>query len=260
MTAAGGEPVTGGNSLRWLVSLARPLRGRLVVAALTGALATGCGVALLAVSGFLLARASQHPDIAALSVAVVAVRALSIGRGGFRYAERLASHDAAFRVLARVRVAIWRRLEAVAPAGLPAFGSGDLLARLVSDVDASQDLFIRGLNPLFAAVLVGCGAVLTCLALVGRAGVVLAAGLVVGIVAVPVLCLRDFPARQPAGRDGAGPTRLGRDGAAVRGGGSGSIRCARLRDGAGSSGPGKTSRRARFDWARRPLSARVCRP
>ena len=182
--------MTDGNSLRWLVSLARPLRGRLVMAALTGALATGCGVALLAVSGFLLARASQHPDIAALSVAVVAVRALSIGRGGFRYAERLASHDAAFRVLARVRVALWHRLEAVAPAGLPAFGSGDLLTRLVSDVDASQDLFIRGLNPLFAAALVGCGAVLTCFALVGRAGVVLAAGLVVGIVAVPVLCLR----------------------------------------------------------------------
>jgi thiol reductant ABC exporter CydC subunit len=165
------------------------VRGRLVVAALTGALATGCGVALLAVSGFLLARASQHPDIAALSVAVVAVRALSIGRGGFRYAERLASHDAAFRVLARVRVAIWRRLEAVAPAGLPAFGSGDLLTRLVSDVDASQDLFIRGLNPLFAATLVGGGAVLTCLALVGQAGLVLAAGLAVGIAAVPAGCL-----------------------------------------------------------------------
>ncbi len=178
------------SSLRRLVSLAKPLRGRLVVAALAGALATGCGVALLAVSGFLLARASQHPDIAALSVAVVAVRALSIGRGGFRYAERLASHDVAFRVLAKVRVAIWRRLEAVAPAGLPAFHSGDLLTRLVGDVDSTQDLFIRGLNPLFAAVLVGCGAVLTCLALVNRAGLILAAGLIVGIAAVPRLCVR----------------------------------------------------------------------
>jgi ATP-binding cassette subfamily C protein CydC len=177
-------------SLRRLVSLARPLRGRLVVAALAGALATGCGVALLATSGFLLARASQHPDIAALSVAVVAVRALSIGRGGFRYAERLASHDVAFRVLARVRVAIWRRLEAVAPGGLPAFHSADLLTRLVSDVDSTQDLFIRGLNPLFAAVLVGCGAVLTCVALLSRAGLALAAGLVIGIAAVPVLCAR----------------------------------------------------------------------
>ena len=64
-----------------LLRLARPLRSRLLIAAGAGAMATGCGVALLAVSGFLLARASQHPDIAALSVAVVAVRGLSIGRG-----------------------------------------------------------------------------------------------------------------------------------------------------------------------------------
>ena len=110
-----------------------------------GAAATGCGVALLAVSGFLLARASQHPGILAISAAVVAVRALSAGRGVSRYLERLASHDAAFRVLARVRVRIYRRLERLAPAGLAEFSSGDLLARLVSDVDATQDLFIRGI-------------------------------------------------------------------------------------------------------------------
>jgi len=58
-----------------------------------------------------------------------------------------ASHDVAFRVLALTRVAIWRRLEALAPAGLPAFRSADLLSRLVGDVDATQDLFIRGLPP-----------------------------------------------------------------------------------------------------------------
>ena len=64
----------------------------------------------------------------------------------FRYLERLATHDVAFRVLAEVRVAIYRRLERLAPAGLAAFRSGDLLARLISDVDATQDLFIRGLG------------------------------------------------------------------------------------------------------------------
>src|SRR5215469_2682815 len=63
-----------------MIMLARPLRGRLVLAVLAGAAATGCGVALLATSGFLLARASQHPSIVAISVAVVAVRGLSVGR------------------------------------------------------------------------------------------------------------------------------------------------------------------------------------
>src|ERR1700749_2170704 len=96
----------------------RALRSRLLLAVAAGAAATGCGVALLAVSGFLLARASQPPSISAISAAVVAVRALSIGRGVSRYLERLSSHDVALRVLAQVRVAIWRRLEALAPAGL----------------------------------------------------------------------------------------------------------------------------------------------
>ncbi len=92
-------------------------------------------------------RASEHPGIIAISAAVVAVRALSVGRGMFRYGERLASHDVAFRVLADVRVSIYRRLERLAPAGLRAFRSGDLLTRLISDVDATRTWFIRAIEP-----------------------------------------------------------------------------------------------------------------
>ncbi|TVZ00403.1 thiol reductant ABC exporter subunit CydC [Trebonia kvetii] len=169
-----------------LLAMARPLRGRLLGAAAAGAAATGCGVALLAVSGFLLARASQHPSILAISVAVVAVRALSVGRGVFRYLERLASHDVAFRVLAQVRVAIWRRLEALAPNGLVLFRSGDLLARLVSDVDATQDLFIRGVTPVVAAALVGGATVAGCLLILAPAAAVLAAGLLTAALVVPL--------------------------------------------------------------------------
>jgi ATP-binding cassette, subfamily C, bacterial CydC len=169
-----------------LLAMARPLRGRLLLAVVAGAAATGCGVALLAVSGFLLSRASEHPSIIAISVAVVAVRAFSVGRAVSRYLERLASHDVAFRVLAEVRVAIWRRLEALAPAGLAMFRSGDLLARLVSDVDATQDLFIRGLTPLLTAALVGAGVVTGCLFILAPAAAVLAIGLLVAGVAVPL--------------------------------------------------------------------------
>jgi ATP-binding cassette, subfamily C, bacterial CydC len=172
-----------------LLWLARPMRGQLLVSVLAGAAATGCGVALLAVSGFLLARASQHPGILAISVAVVAVRGLAIGRGVFRYIERLASHDVAFRVLADIRVAIYRRLERLAPAGLAAFRSGDLLARLISDVDATQDLFIRGVGPPLAAALVGAGAVTACLLILAPAGGVLALGLLTAGVAVPALAV-----------------------------------------------------------------------
>jgi ATP-binding cassette, subfamily C, bacterial CydC len=173
-----------------LLALAGPQRGRLLAAVLAGAGATGCGVALLAVSGFLLARASQHPNIVAISVAVVAVRGLSVGRSVFRYLERLGTHDVAFRVLARVRVAIYTRLERLAPAGLAAFRSGDLLARLISDVDATQDLFIRGLAPPLTAVLVGAAAAGAVLAILSPAAGALAAGLIVAGVAVPWLTAR----------------------------------------------------------------------
>jgi ATP-binding cassette subfamily C protein CydC len=172
-----------------LLWLARPLRGWLVLSVLAGASATGCGVGLLATSGFLLARASEHPSILAISVAVVAVRALSIGRGVSRYIERLTSHEVAFRVLADIRVAIYRRLERLAPAGLAAFRSGDLLAALISDVDATQDLFIRGIGPPLAAALVGGGAVTVCLLIFAPAGGVLAVGLLAAGAAVPPLAV-----------------------------------------------------------------------
>ena len=167
--------------------LAWPLRQRLILAVLAGAAATGCGIALLATSGFLLARASQHPNILAISIAVVAVRGLSVGRGVFRYAERLASHDAAFRILVDIRVRAFQRLERLAPAGLRTLWSGDLLARLVSDVDATQDLFLRGVAPPVAAVLAGGGAVIACLLILPPAGAALAAGLLAAGALVPWL-------------------------------------------------------------------------
>ena len=201
----------GAHPLWRLLPLARPARGRLALAVLAGAAATGCGVALLGVSGFLLARASQHPPIVAISAAVVAVRALSVGRGVFRYAERLASHDVAFRVLAGLRVRVYRRLERLAPAGLREFRSGDLLARLVSDVDATQELFLRGVGPPLAAALVGAGAVVAVWLLLGApAGAVLAAGMVAGGLLVPWLA-------------SARARRAGQRTAAARGGFSASL-------------------------------------
>src|SRR5262249_10597843 len=177
--------------------LARPLRARLILAVLAGAAAPGCGIALLATSGFLLARASQHPNILAASLAGVAVSGPSVGRGVFRYGERLASHDAAFRILADIRVRPFQRLERLAPAGLRALRPGDLLARLVSDVDATQDLFLRGVAPPAAAVLAGTGAVVACLLIFPAAGLALAAGLLARGAPVPWLGAPPGPPRRP---------------------------------------------------------------
>ena len=84
-----------------------------------GTLALGAGVGLMATSAWLISRAAQHPPVLMLMVAIVAVRAFGIGRGVFRYAERLTGHDATFRVLADLRYARVRAARAARPAGGP---------------------------------------------------------------------------------------------------------------------------------------------
>lgn len=111
-------------------------------------------VALLACSAWLIARAAEQPQLAYLSAAVVGVRAFALSRAAFRYVERLASHDAAFRQLAELRVAVFQRLIPLAPAGLARTQRGDLLSRLVSDVDGLQDLPLRVVQPLLVSGIV----------------------------------------------------------------------------------------------------------
>ncbi|MFJ2230975.1 thiol reductant ABC exporter subunit CydD [Streptomyces halstedii] len=166
---------------------ARAERGKLSLALLLGSLAVGSSVGLMAVSGWLISRASEQPPVLYLMVAVTATRAFGLGRAVFRYAERLVSHDAVLRTLAELRVAVYRGLERVAPAGLRTARRGDLLTRLVSDVDALQDYWLRWLLPAGTALLVGVGAVGFTGWLLPEAGAVLAAGLLLAGVGVPLV-------------------------------------------------------------------------
>ncbi|MFD8613205.1 thiol reductant ABC exporter subunit CydD [Streptomyces sp. NPDC059631] len=162
-------------------------RGRLALALLLGSLALGSAVGLMATSGWLISRASQHPPVLYLMVAVTATRAFGIGRAVFRYAERLVSHDAVLRMLAETRVAVYRRLERLAPAGLRRARRGDLLSRLVADVDALQDYWLRWLLPAGAAVTVSATSVAFTAWLLPEAGAVLAAGLLAAGAGVPLI-------------------------------------------------------------------------
>ncbi|MFD5188325.1 thiol reductant ABC exporter subunit CydD [Streptomyces sp. NPDC058357] len=162
-------------------------RGRLALALLLGSLAVGSAVGLMAVSGWLISRASEQPPVLYLMVAVTATRAFGLGRAVFRYAERLVSHDAVLKLLAELRVAVYRGLERVAPAGLRRTRRGDLLSRLVSDVDALQDYWLRWMLPAGTAVVVGTAAAGFIGWLLPAAGVVLAAGLLLAGVGVPLV-------------------------------------------------------------------------
>jgi thiol reductant ABC exporter CydC subunit len=170
-----------------LLALTRGGGGRLVVAGLLGAGAVCAAVGLLATSAWLISRASQHPPVEVLAVAIVGVRFFGIARGVARYLERLVGHDAALRSLTGVRVRVYERLEQLAPAGLPAFRSGDLLARVVADVDALQDLPLRVLQPVLVALVAGAAVVGLLWWLLPAAGLLLAVLLVTAAVAVPAV-------------------------------------------------------------------------
>jgi ATP-binding cassette subfamily C protein CydCD len=186
-TVLGGSRAPRGGVLARVRAMAQPLRGRLLLALLLGALALGSAVGLMATSGWLISRASQQPPVLYLMVAVTATRAFGIGRAVFRYTERLVSHDAVLRMLAATRVAVYRRLERLAPAGLRSARRGDLLSRLVADVDVLQDYWLRWLLPVGAACAVSAGAVGFTAWLLPEAGAALATGLLAAGVGVPLL-------------------------------------------------------------------------
>ncbi|MFD9904732.1 thiol reductant ABC exporter subunit CydD [Streptomyces sp. NPDC059063] len=189
LTQAGawGESHAKGGVLARVRGVAQQRRGRLALALLLGSLALGSAVGLMATSGWLISRASEQPPVMYLMIAVTATRAFGIGRACFRYAERLVSHDAVLRMLADMRVTVFRRLERLAPAGLRTTRRGDLLSRLVADVDALQDYWLRWLLPAGAAAVVSAGAVGFTAWLLPEAGAVLAVGLLVAGVGVPLV-------------------------------------------------------------------------
>jgi thiol reductant ABC exporter CydC subunit len=162
----------------------------MALGALAALLATASSVALLACGAWLLARAAQRPPIIALSVAVVGVRAFAVSRGTLRYVERLVTHDATLRVLVDLRVNVFRRLERLAPTGLPAFRRGDLLARLVGDVEAVQDVFLRALLPWVTGTAVALLAAAGVLLLLPAAGAVLLAAVLAVAAVLPWLTRR----------------------------------------------------------------------
>ncbi|MFD3405931.1 thiol reductant ABC exporter subunit CydC [Kribbella sp. NPDC058693] len=167
--------------------LVRPeagVRWRLLLALFLGVAAAGSAVALLATSAWLITAASAQPPVLLLLVPIVAVRAFGVGRGVFRYVERLVGHDAAYRVLGETRARVTRRLESVAPTSRR---QGDLLARLVLDVDAVLDLWLRVLLPVAVAAITAAATVALLALLLPAAGAAVAVAVLVACTVVPWL-------------------------------------------------------------------------
>ncbi|MEU4607966.1 thiol reductant ABC exporter subunit CydC [Kribbella sp. NPDC023972] len=160
---------------------------RLLLALVAGVAAAGSAVALLATSAWLITTAAAQPPVLILMVAIVAVRAFGVGRGVFRYVERLVGHDAAYRVLGETRARITGRLEKLAPGGLTSRRKGDLLARLVLDVDAVLDLWLRVVLPVAVAAVTATATVALLAVLLPAAGTAVALAVLVACTVVPWL-------------------------------------------------------------------------
>jgi thiol reductant ABC exporter CydC subunit len=172
-------------TLRRLLRLAAAPRGRSALAVLLGAATVLCGVGLMATAGYVISRAAERPDVLALGVAIVGVRFFALARPITRYLERLASHDLALRVLGGVRARFYRRIEPLAPADLGGYRTGDLLSRLVADVDAMQNLQLRGTGPPLTALIAGLVSVAVTAAFLPAAALALGVGLLIAAVAAP---------------------------------------------------------------------------
>lgn len=181
-------------------------------AVLLGVLALGSAVALAAVSAWLITRAAQMPPVLELSAATVAVRAFGIGRGLFRYLERLASHEVALRGMARLRTTLYERLADGRPDATIGLRRGDLLARVGADVDAVGDVVVRGLLPGAVAAVLGLGTVVAMGLLLPAAGLSLALCLLLAGVVAPWIAQRAARAteqRAAAARADMAATALG---------------------------------------------------
>ncbi|QNE34225.1 thiol reductant ABC exporter subunit CydC [Leifsonia shinshuensis] len=165
---------------RRILRLALPPARRLWSAIALGALSGASAVALLGVSAWLITRASEQPSLIYISMAVVGVRAFALGRAFFRYLERLAGHDAAFRRLGDIRADLFARLVPLGPDGVGAgdrrdgrAGGGELLSRLADDVDELPDFALRVVQPLVSGGVVVLASVVATFLFLPAAGVVL---------------------------------------------------------------------------------------
>ena len=167
-------------------SSTRPVAWQLTSSALLGGMSLGAAVGLLATSAWLISMASTQPPILTLEIAIVAVRFFALARGLLRYAERLMSHDAVFRTLTYLRIFLYNRLEQLVPVSFPLFRRGELLNRLVNDVETVQDLWLRVVIPWISALVSALCGIGIAVWLSPQAGTLLIITTGIGLIGIPL--------------------------------------------------------------------------
>lgn len=175
------------SELSQILRLMKPFWRRALLALLLTALTIGSSVALMMTSAWLISTAALQLGITSLGVAPAAVRLFGLSRAVFRYLERLVSHDVTFRLLARLRVWFYERIEPLSLVQLQSFRSGDLISRVVSDVDELQNFYLRLVSPPAVAAIMTVAMGLAFGAIDRRVGLVVAGCMLLAGVLLPLL-------------------------------------------------------------------------
>lgn len=140
-----------------LLSLLKGYQKWVIMAIFLGWATVISWIALISTSAYLISYAALHPSVAELQVAIVGVRFFGIARGIFRYLERMVSHTITFKLLARLRVWFYNAIEPLAPANLIENKSGDMVSRMVGDIETLQEFYVRVVAPPVVALFTGIG-------------------------------------------------------------------------------------------------------
>lgn len=200
--AAAVEPVTGRapaltrSPLATMLGLMRPAAGRWVAAVLVGLASSAAGLALIAVSGWLIVRAGSQPAIMYLLVAIVGVRFFGLARSVLRYVERLLTHDAAFALADRMRLRLWAAIATRGAGSRTLLEGGTAVDYVVTSTHRVRDLLPRVLTPAAVGVLVVVGAVVTTGFVVPSLVAAVASGLLITALAAGVVAAADGRGQQ----------------------------------------------------------------
>lgn len=170
------------------LGMLRPYKWWVVLAVSAGIFTVAANMGLMSTSAYLIAKAAEHPyTILLLWVPIVGVRFFGTSRGVFRYFERYISHDVTFQLLKELRVFVYRRLEPLFPAGAVGYHSGDLLSRVVGDIEVLQNLYLGLFAPPIIATLIFVAAIVFMGSFAPQLAVSLAVFLLLSGFAVPLL-------------------------------------------------------------------------
>jgi ATP-binding cassette, subfamily C, bacterial CydC len=137
-----------------LLTFLRPFWWQVSLAIILGSATVASNIGLLGMAAYLIAAAALAPLLVLLMLPIYIVRFMSVTRAASRYCERVMSHNVTFRLLAQLRTRIYSRLEPLAPARLLMYRSGDVLTRLVADVEELQNIYLRVVSPFIVAIVI----------------------------------------------------------------------------------------------------------